>query len=183
MSAAVITTALAQKRPGTRKVYSSRWQAYVKWCRQHKFDPFMLPANGILDFLQELADSGRAQSTILGYVTAIADRHEKVRVGKKLFRLSRLPSIQTWIAGREQISHAPHVMIPSWDLDIVLSQLKKTPYFPLEDAPLKELTLRTVFLIAVTSARRASEIHAIQSDTLQWNSSSVSAFLDPAFFA
>ena len=38
-----------------------------------------------------------------------------------------------------------------------------------------------MFLVAQTSARRASEIHAIGSDTLQWTPQGVTAYVDVKF--
>ena len=58
---------------------------------------------------------------------------------------------------------------------------KKHPYYLLATASMKHLTLRTAFLIVVTSARRASEIHALQADNFQFHSTGVSAFLHPKF--
>ena len=45
-----------------------------------------------------------------------------------------------------------------WDLGIVLEALSKHPYEPLREASLKHLTLKTVFLLAMASARRCSEL-------------------------
>ena len=58
---------------------------------------------------------------------------------------------------------------------------KKHQYYLLATASMKHLTLRTAFLIVVTSARRASEIHALQADNFQFHSTGVSAFLHPKF--
>ena len=50
--------------------------------------------------------------------------------------------------------------IPSWNLSLVLHQLTKTPFEPLRKASLKHLTFKTVFLLALGSGKRRSEIHA-----------------------
>ncbi len=47
---------------------------------------------------------------------------------------------------------------------MVLAGLKKAPFEPLADASLKHLTLKTAFLVAITSARRVSEIHSLRAD-------------------
>ena len=58
----------------------------------------------------------------------------------------------------------PRVMpvLPQWDLGIVLEALSKPPYEPLPDASLKHLTLKTVFLLAMASAGRRSELQALR---------------------
>jgi len=43
----------------------------------------------------------------------------------------------------------------------VLNALKKFPFEPLRTASFKYLTWKTVFLLAITSARRASDLHAL----------------------
>ena len=57
----------------------------------------------------------------------------------------------------------PRVMpvLPQWDLGIVLEALSKPPYEPLWEASLKHLTFKTVFLLAMASAGRRSELQAL----------------------
>ena len=49
--------------------------------------------------------------------------------------------------------------IPSWNLSLVLHQLTKAPFEPLWKASLKHLTFKMVFLLALGSGKRRSEIH------------------------
>ena len=53
------------------------------------------------------------------------------------------------------------VSVPKWDLNLVLHSLKKAPYEPVALAPLKQLTYKTVFLLALASAKRVSELHGL----------------------
>ena len=55
-------------------------------------------------------------------------------------------------------------VLPQWDLDIVLEALSKPPYKPLREASLKHLTLKTVFLLAMASGGRRSELQALVFD-------------------
>ena len=54
------------------------------------------------------------------------------------------------------------VFFPQWDLGIVLEALSKPPCVPLREAYFKHLTLKTVFLLAMASAGRRSELQALQ---------------------
>ena len=56
------------------------------------------------------------------------------------------------------------MVLPQWDLGIVLEALGKRPYEPLREASLKHLTLKTVFLLAMASAGRRSELQALVFD-------------------
>ena len=51
-----------------------------------------------------------------------------------------------------------------WDLGIFLEALSKPPYEPLREASLKHLILKTVFLLAMASAGRRSELQALVFD-------------------
>ena len=136
----------------------------------------------VLDFLQHLTESKR-NNTVKGYLTAIASRHCTVKVpGKKRRRkVSKHPHVRTWIRGLSQAKPEPISMIPPWDLEVVLSALKRPPYYPLKKITLKHLTLRTVFLVSLTSARRASEVHALREDTMQIGRTAVTVFPDDTF--
>ena len=56
------------------------------------------------------------------------------------------------------------LVLPQWDLDIILEALSNPPYVPLWEASLKHLTLKTVFLQAMASAGRRSELQALVFD-------------------
>ena len=49
---------------------------------------------------------------------------------------------------------------PKWDLAVVFSSLSSTPFEPLDSCGFKELTLKTVFLTALASGHRRSNIHS-----------------------
>ena len=51
-------------------------------------------------------------------------------------------------------------VLPEWDLGIVLDALSRPPYEPLQEASLKHLTRKTVFLLAMASTRRHCELQA-----------------------
>jgi hypothetical protein len=52
-------------------------------------------------------------------------------------------------------------VLPTWRLELVLAALNKGPFEPLNVADLKHLTWKAVFLVAITSARRVSELQAL----------------------
>ena len=53
---------------------------------------------------------------------------------------------------------APRVEV-KWDLAVVLQYLQ-TPRFHFDSVTLKDLTLKTVFLLALALGKRRSEVHA-----------------------
>ena len=50
--------------------------------------------------------------------------------------------------------------LPNWNLSVVLNELTKAPFEPMKDTDLKHLTLITAFLLAMSSSKHCSEIHA-----------------------
>ena len=57
------------------------------------------------------------------------------------------------------------LVLPQWDLGIVLEALSKPPYELLQEASLKHFALKTVFLLAMASAGRCTELQALVFDT------------------
>jgi hypothetical protein len=53
---------------------------------------------------------------------------------------------------------------PKWDVCVVLRALRRTPFEPLETVDLKFLTFKTVFLIALATAARVSELAALSAE-------------------
>lgn len=51
-----------------------------------------------------------------------------------------------------------------WNLDVVLSWLSKANFEPLNSASLKDLTKKTLFLVALASAGRISELQAMSKE-------------------
>ena len=53
-------------------------------------------------------------------------------------------------------------LVPEWDLRVVLTALQKYPFEPLSKSSLKYVTLKTVFLTAITTFRRVGDIQALK---------------------
>ncbi|MPC63229.1 hypothetical protein E2C01_057324 [Portunus trituberculatus] len=54
--------------------------------------------------------------------------------------------------------------LPAWDLSLVLRSLLRPPYEPLLTALLRDVSLKTVFLLALTSARQISGLHGLSAE-------------------
>ena len=60
-------------------------------------------------------------------------------------------------------SRPPKVkLLPDWDLQKVLNMLQKSPFEPLKYTSLKHLTYKTIFLVAITTFRRCSDLQALR---------------------
>ena len=177
----VATRIEAPQRQSTRAVYDSKWTIFIKWCDSYKVD-FRSPSlSQIAEFLLYLFKEKHLQpSTIDGYRTAIADKigSDKINIGKDE-NLTRL--LDSFHRDKPKGLRG----VPSWNLSLVLHQLTQPPFEPLRKASLKHLTFKTVFLLALGSGKRRSEIHAWLHKNIrhQEDWTNVSLFPSPCFLS
>ena len=50
---------------------------------------------------------------------------------------------------------------PNWDMSLVIRSLMRHPYESLKKVLVRDLTLKTLFLLAVASAKRVDELHRL----------------------
>ena len=114
------------------------------------------PLKAIADFLLHLFQEKKLQpSNIDGYRSAIADK-----LGNSTINVSKDENLTRLLDSFHRDRPKGRRGIPSWNLSLVLHQLTKAPFEPLKEASLKHLTFKTVFLLALGSGKRRSEIHA-----------------------
>lgn len=178
LSEAAVDIATAALRSSSRRLYDARWAGWVGWCGQRGHDPVVAPVSACLDFLTEKSTTV-ALSTLKGYITAMSKRHDPVEGAT----LSLHPTVVLWRKGIERRKGLPRTLVPPWSLELVLAALKKPPYEPMRLADNKHLSWKVAFLLAITSARRASEIHALRVDPpyLAFSNTTVTLFTDIGF--
>ena len=114
------------------------------------------PLKAIADFLLYLFQDRKLQpGTIDGYRSAIADK-----LGNSTVNVSKDENLTRLLDSFHRERPKGRRGIPSWNLSLVLHQLTKAHFEPLKEASLKHLTFKTVFLLALGSGKRRSEIHA-----------------------
>ncbi|KAK5930341.1 hypothetical protein CgunFtcFv8_026581 [Champsocephalus gunnari] len=153
----VINTIQSARASSTRSLYDCKWRVFEEWCLQEGHISFQCPVGVILSFLQDLIDKHRAFSTIKVYLAAIAACH----VGFEGKTASQHPLVCRFMKGARRLLPVSRSLVPLWDLAVVLNGLKMTPFEPLEGADMKHLSLKTVLLLALASAKRVSDIHAL----------------------
>ena len=169
--------ALARK-PSSRAGYQSKWLVYWRWCTSegHSISRPSLPK--IADFLFGLRRSKKLSvSAIMGYRSMLS----------AVFR-SVLPEISTSAVLHDLLrsfrveTPIRSVTPPAWNLLTVLEFLKSPIFEPLRQASLRDLTRKTLFLIALASAKRVSELQAL-SRTVSFSSSGAAVAYVPEFLA
>ena len=169
----------APQRRSTRSVYKAKWALFTKWCITNQVDFRAPPVKSVADFLMHLFEDRKLQpSTIDGYRSAIADK-----LGNSSFNIGKDENLTRLLDSFHRDTPKGRRGIPSWNLSLVLHQLTKAPFKPIKEASLKHLTLKTVFLLALGSGKRRSEIHAWQNKNIRHQAdwSKVSCTHHPAF--
>ena len=179
-SEAVAARIEAPQRRSTRSVYEAKWTIFTKWCLSNQVEFRAPPLKAIADFLLHLFQEKKLQpSTIDGYRSAIADK-----LGNSTINVSKDENLTRLLDSFHRDRPKGRRGIPSWNLSLVLHQLTKAPFEPLKEA-LKHLTFKTVFLLALGSGKRRSEIHAWLHKNIRHQSdwSNVSLYPSPSFLS
>ena len=172
------------RRASTQKVYDAKWTIFSNWCHTKKVNPISAPITVIADFLIFLFSEKKCQiSTIKGYRSMISNTL-KFKTGN---RIRSNPVLSELIRSFELQRPVQRSLTPKWDLSWVLVCLQKPPFEPLDKASKFHVTIKTAFLLALATAKRCSEIHALAMDSqhLRFNQSdgSVSLILKSGFLA
>ena len=156
----------APQRGSTRLVYEAKWATFTKWCLSNQVDFRGPPVKSVADFLMYLFQDRKLQpSPIDGYRSAIADK-----LGNSPINTSKDENLTRLLDSLPRDRPKGWRGIPSWNLSLVLHQLTKARFEPIEEASLKHLTFKTVFLLALGSGKRRSEIHAWQNRNIRHQS-------------
>ena len=156
-------TALARK-PSSRVGYQATWLVYRRWCttESHSISRPSLPK--IADFLFWLRRSRKLSvSAVMGYRSMLS----------AVFR-SVLPEISTSAVLHDLLrSFRVEVPIrsvspPAWNLLAVLEFLKSPIFEPLRQTSLRDLTRKTLFLIALASCKPCRGLWLFLPRRLRW---------------
>ena len=148
----------ASWRTGTQKDYKCKFRQFSSWCEKQKIDPYAATLAECANFLTYLFDKGLKYRTIAGYRSMLST----VLAPVEKFPVGQHPYIIRLLRGIFNTRPPVKRLLPEWDLLIVLDGLKNAPFEPMKDAPLKFVTWKTVFLVAITTFRRCSDIKSLR---------------------
>ena len=144
----------------TNTLYQLRWKQFANWCKEHRYSAVRPSTDTLCKFFIYLWEVKKlAVSTIKGFRSVLHSvlRHNGINVSED-------PDISDVI--RSFIIERPVKKRGSvaWNIDVVLRYLCSKKFEPLEEIPLKELTKKTLFLVAMALAKRVSELQALSKD-------------------
>ncbi|KAM9329728.1 uncharacterized protein PAF06_005604 [Gastrophryne carolinensis] len=153
LSDSVIQTLVSARKRSSSSIYYRVWRSYIDWCEARSLPCRVFSISRILDFLQSGLDSGLQLSTLKGQVSALSIFFQRSFASHSL--------VKTFFQGVSHLRPPRKPLLPVWDLNLVLSALQAPPFEPLQDIALSTLTQKVVFLVAITSVRRVSELAAL----------------------
>ena len=136
----------------------------------------------LADFLIFLFEEKKlAPVSVKGYKLAISSRLKHL----SSVDFSSDPVLSNLIKSMELEKPVVSKVVPHWDLSLVLDCLKESSFEPMSSCSLKCLTKKTIFLIALASGRRRSEIHALSasSGSVNFSVDRVKLHFIPGFLA
>ena len=147
------------RRLSTRLNYQARWGTYRKWCKDFGHRSSSPSIAKIADFLTYMFKSKFP-----------------------LPEISTSPILKDLIRSFEISAPRPLFPLPPWDLDKVLQYLSGPPFEPLARASFLDKTKKVLFLLAMATAKRVSELQAL-SFSVSFQGEDLVLYYDPFFRA
>ena len=149
------------RKPSTTMLYSYKWNNFCKYASYKGFQSRPVALPHLLTYLRHLFDMGLAVATIKVYLSAIVAHQPHSSDSARLFSH---PKLKLFLKGLSNLRPTARSPLPQWSLHLVLYALTRPPFEPLASTDLRLLSFKTLFLVAITSARRASELAALRAD-------------------
>ena len=154
-------------RESSSRLYQSRWRIFCGWCRGRGVAPVNATVPVVVDFLIHLRqDKGLSVSAVKGYCSALNSV-----LALKGQDLAASREITTLLRSFARSVNPVELRPPAWDVSLVLQSLTGAPYEPLRTCEVRFLAQKTLFLLALASAKRIGELHALSyrvSHTRDW---------------
>ena len=158
-SSSVASQASLSRRPSLRKAYQLKWQVYRAWCHSHGHSVSRPSLSKVADFLCWLRSvKNLGVSSIRGYCSMLSAVFQF-----QLPFLSSHPVLRDLLRSFCLESAERQLRPPAWDLSLVLRFLNTSTFEPLSVAPLRALTQKVLFLLALATAKRVGELQALSS--------------------
>jgi hypothetical protein len=144
------------KTEGTRRNYLSAWKKFHRWCCEQQVDPISCPLSYVINYLSHLFDTNLEYNTIAVHRSAISAQHNMVDRHK----VGEHPKISQLMKGVSKLRPLQPKYCSTWNVNLVLTFIKT-----LGDnmtMTLMDLSQKTVFLLAITSAHRGKELHSLK---------------------
>ena len=144
---------LPARKSSSRRFFPHTWKAYFSVCGEMNWHSRTCVVYRILLSLQQGVVQALALRTVRSQISALAVYFQRPLAAHSLIR--------TFVQGIRHVAPPVRPPLPSWDLNLVLSALQRAPFEDIREIPLLTLSQKVVFLVAITSIRRVSELAAL----------------------
>ena len=183
LSKKAIDLSLASIRSSTSLVYDNHWRQWMDWCEFNSVDPANPSEIDVANHLAFLScDRALSAASLKVRRSAIASTLAVLGVHV----LSQAQLVSNVIKATALTSPRPKVRVPDWDILVVLSFLMSHEFEPIKLVSLKQLTVKTCFLVMLASGRRASEVanlSGLSGDISEERDGSITLQFLPEFLA
>ena len=160
----VANLAAAPQRRSSLRLYQSYYDKFSNWCNQADICPSTANVLDLAEFLVYLYEVQKlSPRTIANYRSALAPTVS----GVDGFAPNNHPCLSALLKSFFKSTIPKRVRIPDWDLSFVLQKLRSPPFEPLvwgDKDSRTRVTVKTVFLLSLASARRRGELQALSRD-------------------
>jgi len=157
--------------PSTWRQYETVYKQWILFCQSNSNDFFKSSLSVIVDFLQQVFDSGVGYSSIntaRSALSLILPDLGNTPIGSH-------PDINRFIKGVSRTRPPKPRYDSTWDPQIVIQFLANK--HPLASLSLKELSLKCVTLIALCTAHRVQTIASIKLQNIQFGTSMINIYV------
>ncbi|CAC5426474.1 unnamed protein product [Mytilus coruscus] len=150
------STAFSTSVTGTKCSDQKRQYDSSSVCEQtggHQINRSMLQDLGLVENGNQKQNSSKGSS----------HSRSKEYFGGSVVTQQNIPNRMDTERSRVFNSRPPKVkLVPEWDLHKILDMLQKSPFEPLREAEIKFVTYKVIFLTAITTFRRCSDLQALR---------------------
>ncbi|XP_065182606.1 uncharacterized protein LOC135813438 [Sycon ciliatum] len=167
LSPQVVRLLSSSWRSSTNAAYASAWEQWLGWCSQRSVDPVRPSLAMVLQFLADSFEDGRSYSTLNVYRSAMSatlPELDGAPIGQHPLVVRLLRGICLERPPQPRYSH-------TWDVGIVTSWLSKLPANT--DLSLPVLSGKLAILMALTAARRSSDLHRLSLNSHRFSAEGV----------
>ena len=144
-------------RESTSNVYQSKWLTFCNWCHGRGVAPVNASVPLIVDFFRHVVrDKGLSVPAVRGYRASLSSVF-----ALKGRDLAASREVSILFHSFSKAARPERLRPPNWDVSLVLQSLTCAPYEPLQSADESFLAQKTLVLIALASAKRIGELHAL----------------------
>ncbi|XP_066451760.1 uncharacterized protein [Eleutherodactylus coqui] len=153
----VIQTMIRARKAASSAIYYRVWKRFFIWCEERRLQPMQFSVSRILAFLQSGLEIGLRVGSLRGQVSALTVLFQRP--------IANRMAVRTFLQGVAHTTPPFKPPVQTWELNLVLDTITVQPFEPLKEIPMRLLTWKVAFLVAITSIRRVSELAALSIQT------------------